>query len=220
VDDAEVFPMSTTVANYEQSDTCQRIVDLIQAGKAEGEELLYNTFSRGMKFLAVRHNAEYAEDCVHDAILAVSRQIRQGQLKIAAALPGYLNTVLKRTAWNKRVETERLNANDEVFATVVETRADDRSNPQQLLELKERSKILQDGLKSLKDHEREILKRFYLDGESIEHICEAMNLTPTQFRLSKSRSKQKLGEFTEKRLRLQASPKPPLRPTNHFYSLN
>jgi RNA polymerase sigma-70 factor, ECF subfamily len=198
-------PLSTASA-VTTSEACESIVNLILAGDPRGEELLYSTFSRGLRFLAAKHCPEYADDCAHDAILTVTRQIRQGQLKTPAALPGYLNIVLKRTAWNKKMEAERLGANDEVFTTVVQTHSDDRNNPQRLLEIQERAQILREGLASLKPQEREILTRFYLKGQRPEEICEAMGLTDTQFRLNKSRSKQKLEAFTAKRLRSTIRP--------------
>lgn len=200
----------STVPTLNTSEACESIVSLILAGDAQGEELLYSTFSRGLRFLAAKHCPEYADDCVHDTILTVTKQIRQGQLKTAAALPGYLNIVLKRTAWNKKMESERLGANDEVFTTVVQTHSDERSNPQRLLEIEERARILREGLQSLKPQEREILTRFYLKGESPEVICEQMNLTDTQFRLNKSRSKQKLEAFTARRLKMPIRPVGPL----------
>lgn len=202
--------MSTMVNQLNTSQACEKIVEFILAGKPEGEELLYQTFSRGLRYLAAKHCPEYADDCAHDTILAVTRQIRQGQLKTPAALPGYLSIVLKRTAWNKKLESERLGANDEVFNTVVQTRSDERADPERLLETQERAKILRDGLKSLKPQEQEILTRFYLKGETPEQICQSMKLTETQFRLNKSRSKQKLEAFTAKRLRLPIRPAQPM----------
>jgi DNA-directed RNA polymerase specialized sigma24 family protein len=92
----------------------------------------------------------------------------------------------------------------------VQTRSDDRADPERLLEIQERAKILREGLKSLKPQEQEILTRFYLKGETPEQICAAMKLTETQFRLNKSRSKQKLEAFTAKRLRSTFRPQPPM----------
>jgi len=70
------------------SQACEKIVELIVAGKPEGEELLYNTFARGLRYLAAKHCPEYADDVAHDAILAVTKQIRQGQLKMLQPCPG------------------------------------------------------------------------------------------------------------------------------------
>jgi RNA polymerase sigma-70 factor (ECF subfamily) len=188
------------------SELCETIVSLIMAGDSHGEELLYSTFCRGLRFLANRYCPEYADDCTHDTILTVSRQIKAGQLKTPAALPGYLNIVLKRAAWNKKLESERHGGNSEIFDTAVQTKSDDRDDPERLLEVQERAKILREGLKNLKPREQEILTRFYLKGESQDVICREMNLTETQFRLHKSRSKQKLEAFTAKRLRKPIRP--------------
>jgi RNA polymerase sigma-70 factor, ECF subfamily len=175
-------------------------VNWIQQGNPRGEELLYNTFARGLRYLATRHCPAYAEDCVQDTLLAAICQIRVGQLQTPAALPGYLNIVLKRTAWNKKLQSERLDANPDVFSGVIATRSDERENPQQRLEIQERAQILRELLGTLKPEEREILTRFYLQGQKPEQICEEMQLTETQFRLNKSRSKKKLEVLTQKRL--------------------
>jgi DNA-directed RNA polymerase specialized sigma24 family protein len=52
----------------------------------------------------------------------------------------------------------------------------------------------------LKPVQREILTRFYLKGEQPAEICKAMNLTDTQYRLLKSRSRQILQEVVAKRM--------------------
>lgn len=201
---------TTQTAPANTSETCETIVRLIMAGDSQGEELLYSTFVRGLRFLAARYCSEYADDCVHDAILTVCKQIKQGQLKIPAALPGYINIVLKRAAWNKKLESERHGGNSELFETVVQTKPDNRNDPERRLQIQERAQILREGLQSLKPKEQEILTRFYLRGESQDEICGEMNLTDTQFRLHKSRSKQKLEAFTSKRLRK------PIRPAEQF----
>ena len=63
-----------------------------------------------------------------------------------------------------------------------------------MLEVKEQARLMKDGLQRLKPVEREILTRFYLQEQSREEICTAMNLTETQFRLLKCHSKQVLTE--------------------------
>ena len=183
------------------SETCESIVHLILAGDPKGEELLYSHFVRGLRYLAAKHCPEYAEDCAQDTLITAARQIREGKLQIAAALPGYLTIVVKRTAWSKKTETERVGADQKVFTTVMQTRADNGHNPERLLEIKERSAILREGLESLKPQEREILIRFYLKGERPEEICHQMRFTETQFRFNKSRSKSKLEAFTIRRMK-------------------
>jgi RNA polymerase sigma-70 factor, ECF subfamily len=178
----------------------EQIVSLIEQGNPQGEELLYNTFARGLRYLAVRHCPAYADDCVQDAIMAVICQIRAGQLQTPAALPGYLNIVLKRTAWNKKLQAERVDSHPDVFCGVIATRADARENPEERLQLQDRTRVLREALSQLKPQERELLTRFYLQEQTPEQICEEMGLNETQFRLNKSRSKKKLETLTQKHL--------------------
>ncbi|HZQ54451.1 MAG TPA: sigma-70 family RNA polymerase sigma factor [Bryobacteraceae bacterium] len=196
--------MATFQTPTTTSETCETIVNYILAGDSRGAELLYETFSRGLRYLALRYCPQYAEDCMHDAILTVVQQIQQNQLENPAALPGYLTIVLKRTAWNRKVKSERFEGNTAVFQTIVQTRPDEHADPERQLELREKTQIMHEGLKTLKPREREILARFYLNGEKQEYICEQMNLTDNQFRLMKSRSKQKLEAYTAKRLQKPA----------------
>jgi RNA polymerase sigma-70 factor, ECF subfamily len=199
--------MTTPTPMTDNAVICEQIVTWIQGGNPQGEELLYNTFARGLRYLATRHCPAYAEDCVQDTLIAVICQIRAGQLQTSAALPGYLNIVLKRTAWNKKLQSERLDANPEVFSGVIATRSDNRENPQQRLEVQERAQILREILGTLKPQEREILTRFYLQGQKPEQICQEMQLTETQFRLNKSRSKKKLEALTQKHLQHRPLPR-------------
>ena len=54
---------------------------------------------------------------------------------------------------------------------------------------------MRDLLSTLSRREREILTRFYLHEQSKDQICEEMALTDTQFRLAKSRAKQRLSRM-------------------------
>jgi DNA-directed RNA polymerase specialized sigma24 family protein len=55
-------------------------------------------------------------------------------------------------------------------------------------------------LQGIPRRDREVLTRFYLDEESVEEICLAMDLSETQFRLIKSRAKARFGELGKRRL--------------------
>ncbi|MBL8177925.1 MAG: sigma-70 family RNA polymerase sigma factor, partial [Bryobacterales bacterium] len=62
---------------------------------------------------------------------------------------------------------------------------------------RERSDLMHRGLGRLCKRDRELITRFYLQGESLHQICQEMNLTATQFRLFKSRAKAKLAAWTQ-----------------------
>jgi DNA-directed RNA polymerase specialized sigma24 family protein len=55
-------------------------------------------------------------------------------------------------------------------------------------------------LMRLTPKDREILTRFYLQEQPQEQICQEMKLTETQFRLLKSRAKDRFGELGKKKL--------------------
>ena len=52
----------------------------------------------------------------------------------------------------------------------------------------------------LPEKDREILTRFYVQGQSPEQIQRELNLSPTQFRLTKSRAKARFAEFVRRPL--------------------
>ena len=183
--------MSTPQAVFSSIDNAE-IVQLILDGNPSGEELLYRQYARGLLFLARRHSPEHADDCMQDTVVAVIQQIKAGKLITPAALPGYLSTILKRTAWTANQELKKRAGDEETFDIVVKTYVDERDDPSRSLEVKEQARLMKDGLQRLKPIECEILTRFYLQEQTREEICEAMNLTETQFRLLKCRSKQVL----------------------------
>ncbi len=169
-----------------------QIVQLILNNDPLGGDLLYHQYARGLSFLAKRYSPEHAEDCIHDALMAVIGQIKGGKLITPAALPGYLATILKRTAWTANLEAKRRAGDQQTFDNILNTCVDERDGPSRLWEVKEQARLLKDGLQRLKPVEREILTRFYLQEQTRGEICMAMNLTETQFRLLKCRSKQVL----------------------------
>jgi DNA-directed RNA polymerase specialized sigma24 family protein len=83
--------------------------------------------------------------------------------------------------------------------------ASPRCTPEQSLVQHERVVIAKRVLTEMKPHEREILRRSYLDEQPPEQICNSMGLSMTQLRLLKSRAKARFGELG----RQQLQPKPP-----------
>jgi RNA polymerase sigma-70 factor, ECF subfamily len=175
--------------------SAETIVSLIQAGDPRGEELLYSVFTRGLRYLAIRKlGYEEADEVVHDTFIALSQKIKEGALREPAALFKYARTILERMIGNRYTERRKWQR-DVDFEVVAVTHADGAPTPEKAMESAMRTKVMQEGLASLRPREREILVRFYLQEQDQERIRREMNLTDTQYRLLKSRSKQKLGEF-------------------------
>jgi RNA polymerase sigma-70 factor (ECF subfamily) len=193
------FLWSINVTATQTSETgsisAETIVSLIQAGDPRGEELLYSVFTRGLRYLAIRKlGYEEADEVVHDTFIALSQKIKEGALREPAALFKYARTILERMIGNRYTERRKWQR-DVDFEVVAGTHADSALTPEKAMESAMRTQVMQEGLASLRPREREILVRFYLQEQDQERIRREMNLTDTQYRLLKSRSKQKLGEF-------------------------
>ena len=57
-------------------------------------------------------------------------------------------------------------------------------------------------LKGVSQRDREVLRRFYVDGQAQEEICAAMGLSFNQYRLLKSRAKARFRDMTQRALQL------------------
>ena len=194
------------IETISQKEKNKEIVAMIVAGNRLGGEALYGSFHRGMRFIASRYCPQHADDCVHDTVIEVIQQIQKGQINDAAALPGYIRTILKRTCFNKSTQTARQQGRGGDPEAVLQITADTRANAHSELERQERVVAMQRGLGRLNPRQREVLKRFYLDEETSDVICAEMNLTETQFRLLKSRSKQQLEQTVRKEMSSSVSP--------------
>ncbi|HBY60919.1 MAG TPA: sigma-70 family RNA polymerase sigma factor [Solibacterales bacterium] len=176
------------------------LVARIQQGEASGMEDLYRLFSRGVRYyLCRRLGPQEIEDRVHDTFLIVVQAIQRGDLREPDRLLGFIRTVVRRQvaacidrAVHSRREQTELDFNVRI--------ADGRDNPEQQAMLRERQSLMGRILGGISRRDREILTRFYLNGESQEQICAEMSLTETQFRLLKSRAKARFGELGKRKL--------------------
>ena len=80
-------------------------------------------------------------------------------------------------------------------------RADCQPDPEELARHSESRAVAREALKALPEHYREVLVRFYLGHQSPDEICHDLGLTPTQFRLTKSRAKNLFGRLGKQLMR-------------------
>jgi RNA polymerase sigma-70 factor, ECF subfamily len=188
--------VNSTQETANWSADAETIVKLIQANDPRGEELLYAVFTRGLRYLAIRKvGYEQADECVHDTFIALAKKIREGALREPAALLKYARTILERMIVDIHLERRKWRA-DVDFDYLALTRADDAPTPEKAYETTTKTEVMKRALQQLRPKEREILVRFYLEEQDQEKIRREMNLTHTQYRLLKSRSKSKLEQFT------------------------
>jgi RNA polymerase sigma-70 factor, ECF subfamily len=170
----------------------ETIIGLILSGDSRGEEMLYSVLTKGLRYLAIRKvGYEQADECVHDTFIALTAKIKGGALREPAALLKYARVILERKI-GLIYDERRKCPNDVDFDMIAATRSDESPSSYEDLEMAMKAKLMKQGLACLQASEREILVRFYIREQSQEQIRNEMSLTETQYRLLKSRSKQKL----------------------------
>lgn len=176
------------------------MVTRIQANDQAALEELYNLFSRGVKFLIVRQlGRQDIDDRVHDTFVIVVQAIQRGELRDPERLMGFVRTIVRRQIATF-IEKNYTRRRDELAIDGGVRIADSHFGPEEIAIRKQNSKIIEDVLKDCSRRDREILTRFYLLEQTQEQICEEMDLNDTQFRLLKSRAKQRFSDEGRRRM--------------------
>ncbi len=177
-----------------------RLVERIRAGDQRGMEELYEVFSSGIRFYLCRQiGPQELDDKVHDTFLIVIQAIRRGDLREPERLMGFIRTVARRQV-AAHIENAVHHRREEVELDAGLPVADHGVDPEQQAIAHQRVEIMKEVLAGISTRDREILTRFYLQGQTQQQICTEMNLTETQFRLLKSRAKARFGEIGRRKL--------------------
>lgn len=173
------------------------IVHRIRSNDPQGLEELYRLLQEGARYqFANRLPFHEIDDRIHETFLAIVQAIRRGDLREPERLMGFLQTVVRRQVAASIAKMVRLRSSGDIKVT--ESIVDGARNQEQMAISHERAQIGRKLLSGLDYRSQEILRRFYLQEETSERICSEMRLTPTQFRLYKSRAKAKLGDLGKK----------------------
>lgn len=180
------------------------VVENVRNGHPEGLDQLYKVFCILSGSLRRQIGYQDFDDRIHDMFIVVAEAIREGKLREPGALPSYIYGVARLSLCSNigvRTRRERLSGSLRHWVT---TRTEMKTPEDRLVE-RERADIMKQLLGELGEREREILTRFYLYEQPKEQICEEMQLTDTQFRLTKSRAKQRLSRIGQAHLSTAAS---------------
>jgi RNA polymerase sigma factor (sigma-70 family) len=180
------------------------IVKRIQTGENSGIEELYGILNRGVRYYVGRRlGCQDLEDRLHEILLAVVSAIQKGQLREPERIMGFVRTVAQRKVAG-HIEALIHNRTREHEITPGLDIVDHRDNPEQLVAMKQKIDLMKSVLAQMPERQREILVRFYRDGQTPEQICLEMSLTDTQFRLAKSRAKAIFGSKGQQAIRKPA----------------
>jgi RNA polymerase sigma-70 factor, ECF subfamily len=170
------------------------LVENVRLERPEGLDQLYVVFRMISGSLRRQIGFVDFEDRLHDIYLLVVDAIRGGKLREPAALTSYIHGIARLATCSHigvRARHRRLSGTFQQWLDIRTVKA----TPEAQLQEKQRMQIMRELLSSLSERERQVLSRFYLHEQTKEEICLAMNLTTTQFRLAKSRAKQRLGRM-------------------------
>jgi RNA polymerase sigma-70 factor, ECF subfamily len=163
------------------------------AGDQHATAELFRLLSRGLRWYILRRtHRDDAEDILHTVWVDFVLALQRGQLRDPEAALGYARIIAIRHCCNwvkNRVKARMLVSDDYVGANI--TAEDNLDN--NLLRSEQRAVMVR-ALETLKPLDREILERFYVREQDAETIQRELTLTDTQFRLRKTRAKQKLTE--------------------------
>jgi RNA polymerase sigma-70 factor, ECF subfamily len=179
------------------------LVRRVRDGEPSAMEDLYNVFNTGIKMHLWRQlGAEELNDSVHDLFVVVTESIQNGEVRDPERLMGYVRTIVRRHVAGRienRVTERRTRWSGEYTPPL----RDHRATPERRIIERQTFELTLKILKTLSKREQEVILRFYLRDESPDEICGAMGLSETQYRLIKSRAKQRLGELCRRRMDLR-----------------
>ena len=179
------------------------LVEKIRTGDQSAVEELYAIFDRGIRFLLWRQLGIHdLDDRVHDIFLMVVQSIQRGELREPERLMGYVRTVVRRQTAGYiqgavAARQRQIGVDSCAPLTSREPDPEHRAIEEQSMSIAMRV------LQSLPHRDREVLCRFYLHEQTPEQICDALEITETQFRLIKSRAKLRYGQLGRRRFSLR-----------------
>jgi len=179
------------------------IVEMIRGGHPAGLEQLY-AMARNFTFFIMRQlGSDDLQDKVHDIFVTAATAISAGKLRDSERLTPFLTTLTRFYTYgqiDRRVVRRK-------YVTPLEHAniPDRRTNLENSVYKKQKMLIVRDILNSMPKRDRDVLERFYVLEQTKEQICQEMNLTPTQFRLLKSKAKSTFAKMGQRRLKVQVA---------------
>ena len=139
------------------------------------------------------HNPADAEDILQETSLVLWREF--DKFEPGSNFGGWACTVAfhQVMAWRKKRQRDRLVFSDEFLTAVAKELMDDDRH-------EERAKALAACAEKLPPHHRELLRKRYTDGRSVEELSAAMGRNPDAVYRMLSRIRQALYDCTAKAL--------------------
>jgi RNA polymerase sigma-70 factor (ECF subfamily) len=153
----------------------------------------YEIFNNGFRYFIKRQLGHAdLQDSVHDCVVAVMTAVRRGPVREPERFVGFVNTIVKRHIARKIAE--KMASRVEVEIKSASSLQSPCPSPETQAIATEVRTIARLALDSLSDRDREILRRFYLLGQTEEQIRRELNLSFHVFKNIKHRARSKFAE--------------------------
>jgi RNA polymerase sigma-70 factor, ECF subfamily len=175
------------------------LVARIRVGDSAAETQLLSRFAFGVRVMLRRHSQNPAiaiDDLAQDVLSAVLEQLRKGGMRDAAALPAYIRTTAmhrlhaEQRAQQSSAQTHESIEGDDPRLVAHSTDVGDE------LDAARKGRQIRELLASLPvARDREVLQRFYLQEETCEAICAALDIDHEHFRRVIHRARARFREI-------------------------
>ncbi len=192
-DEATTKPRSHSAANAAADDS---LVARIAAGDKEAERAFVRAYAPGVRALARRKARagdpnvdDYCQDVLHNVLMA----LRRGELCDPAALGSYVRNAVVYTVQAEYRKRQRRGEDGAAVDTEQLACTDDPARVAMRAELARLVQRLIAELSVARD--RELLRRFYRDEQSVEEVCAALGIELSHFRRVAHRARERLRQL-------------------------
>ena len=176
------------------------LVRRVQMGDASGMLELYEYILSGLRpYLARQLRPQDYRDKIHSIFVDVVVAIQHGQLREPERLMGFARTIARRKV-SLYIDAAASDRRNQVEIGSLFGLASPGATPEQEMVSQEQRELVRLTLARLPEREAEILARFYLQEQTETQIRSEMDLTHTQYRLLKWRSKARFEQMSRKQL--------------------
>ena len=176
------------------------LVRRVRARDPSGMLDLYECISSGLRpYLARQLRPQDYRDKIHSIFVDVVVAIQHGQLRDPERLMGFARTIARRKV-SLYIDAAASDRRNHVEIGSVFGLASPLATPEQEMVSREQRELVRLILARLTGREAEILSRFYLQEQTEMQIRSEMDLTHTQYRLLKWRSKVRFEQLSRKQM--------------------
>ncbi len=191
-------PVSPEQRELEEADIATDLVRRVRAGDAGAETALVQRYGDRLRHVLQRQMTQYphdVDDIVQEALTTAILRLRDEGIDDPARLGGFIYGVARNLRLARFREHSRHDG--DVDPEVIARIADDQVSPDGIAADGETSRVVRQLLAELgtnrgRERDREVLLRLYLDQQSREEVCEALDIEPDHLRRVVHRAKQRL----------------------------